>query len=315
MNPIISIHDLTRRFGEKVAVDKLTFEVNAGEVLGLLGHNGAGKTTTIRLLNGILAPNEGQIRVLGLDPVTEGPALRRRTGVLTETPALEELLTARENLHIYADLYDVQKAEVASRVEKLLIIFDLVEHADKKVGSYSKGMKQRLALARAMLHEPDILFLDEPTEGLDPLAARLVRELIIKLSHQEKRTVFLCTHNLVEAQQVCDRVAVLEQGRLQALGTPGELIRQLEHRMHLRLDIEVSPESMQIALDTLCTVPGITLDSDNRGVVTVLGAEREMVPHLVATLAEADVSIYRVMPHEPSLEDVYFALHHQEIRA
>ncbi len=315
MNPIISIHDLTRRFGEKVAVDKLTFEVNAGEVLGLLGHNGAGKTTTIRLLNGILAPNEGQIRVLGLDPVTEGPALRRRTGVLTETSALEELLTARENLHIYADLYDVQKAEVASRVEKLLIIFDLVEHADKKVGSYSKGMKQRLALARAMLHEPDILFLDEPTEGLDPLAARLVRELIIKLSHQEKRTVFLCTHNLVEAQQVCDRVAVLEQGRLQAFGTPGELIRQLEHRMHLRLDIEVSPESMQIALDTLCTVPGITLDSDNRGVVTILGAEREMVPHLVATLAEADVSIYRVMPHEPSLEDVYFALHHQEIRA
>lgn len=315
MNPIISIHDLTRRFGEKVAVDKLTFEVNAGEVLGLLGHNGAGKTTTIRLLNGILAPNEGQIRVLGLDPVTEGPALRRRTGVLTETSALEELLTARENLHIYADLYDVQKAEVASRVEKLLIIFDLVEHADKKVGSYSKGMKQRLALARAMLHEPDILFLDEPTEGLDPLAARLVRELIIKLSHQEKRTVFLCTHNLVEAQQVCDRVAVLEQGRLQAFGTPGELIRQLEHRMHLRLDIEVSPESVPLALDTLRTLPGIVVDAHSKGIIIILGAEREMVPHLVATLAEADVSIYRVMPHEPSLEDVYFALHHQEIRA
>ncbi len=315
MNPIISIHDLTRRFGEKVAVDKLTFEVNAGEVLGLLGHNGAGKTTTIRLLNGILAPNEGQIRVLGLDPVTEGPALRRRTGVLTETPALEELLTARENLHIYADLYDVQKAEVASRVEKLLIIFDLVEHADKKVGSYSKGMKQRLALARAMLHEPEILFLDEPTEGLDPLAARLVRELIIKLSHQEKRTVFLCTHNLVEAQQVCDRVAVLEQGRLQALGTPGELIRQLEHRMRLRLDLEVSPESVPLALDTLRTLPGIVVDAHSKGIIIILGVEREMVPHLVATLAEADVSIYRVMPHEPSLEDVYFALHHQEIRA
>jgi len=314
MNPIISVHNLTRRFGEKVAVDKLTLEVNAGEVLGLLGHNGAGKTTTIRLLNGILAPDEGQIRVLGLDPVTEGPILRRRTGVLTETPALEELLTANENLRIYADLYHVPRAEVESRVEELLITFDLTDYADKKVGSYSKGMKQQLALARAMLHKPDILYLDEPTDGLDPVAARLVRELIIKLSHQEKRTVFLCTHNLVEAQQMCDRVAVLEQGHLQALGTPTELVHQLERRMRLRLDIEVSSQSVPLALDILNTVPGIAVDTKSNGIVTILGADREMIPRLVAMLAEADVSIYRVTPYEPSLEDVYFALHNQEVR-
>src|SRR5215472_432094 len=209
IEPVISVRNLTRRFGEKIAVDNLTLEVNSGEVFGFLGHNGAGKTTTIRLLNGILSPSEGQVSVLGMDPKIQGPALRRHTGVLTETPALEELLTARDNLHIYADLYNVPQAEIASRVEKLLVTFDLADYADQRVQSYSKGMKQRLALSRAMLHNPDILFLDEPTDGLDPVATRLVHELINKLSHQEKHTVFLCTHNLVEAQQLCDRVAVL----------------------------------------------------------------------------------------------------------
>jgi ABC-2 type transport system ATP-binding protein len=178
--PAISAHNLTRRFGEKVAVDKLTLEVLSGEVFGFLGHNGAGKTTTIRLLKGILAPSEGQVSVLGMNPFTQGPALRRPTGVLTETPALEELLTARDNLRIYADLYNIPQAEIASRVENLLITFGLIDSADKKVQSYSKGMKQRVALARAMLHDPDILFLDEPTDGLDSVATRLVRELIVK---------------------------------------------------------------------------------------------------------------------------------------
>lgn len=309
----ISVHHLTRRFGEKVAVDKLTLDVYSGEVFGFLGHNGAGKTTTIRLLNGILSPSAGRITVLGMDPATQGPALRRRTGVLTETPALEELLTARDNLRIYADLYAVPRTEIAGRVEGLLTTFGLANQADKKVQSYSKGMKQRLALARAMLHNPDILFLDEPTDGLDPLAARLVRELIMKLSHQEQRTVFLCTHNLLEAQQLCDRVAVLEQGRLRALGTPAELIHQLERGM--RLDIEVSPQSMPLALNILRTVPGVAIASGEDGFIALVGADRAMVPRLLSTLVAAGIAVYRVTPHELSLEDVYFALHSQEVQA
>jgi len=311
-DPAILVHHLTRRFGEKVAVDRLSLEVHSGEVFGFLGHNGAGKTTTIRLLNGILSPSEGQMTVLGMDPATQGPALRRRTGVLTETPALEELLTARDNLRIYGDLYGVPRTEIAGRAERLLTTFDLADQADKKVQSYSKGMKQRLALARAMLHNPDMLFLDEPTDGLDPVAARLVRELIMKLSHQEKRTVFLCTHNLVEARLLCDRVAILEQGHLRALGTPAELIRQLE--LSMRLDIEVSPQSMSLALSILQVLPGITVHAGENSFIALVGADREMVPKLLATLLEAGVAVYRVAPHEPSLEDVYFALHSQEVR-
>ena len=221
--PAIRVRDLTRRFAENIAVDCLTFDVFPGEVFGLLGHNGAGKMTTIRLLNGVLGASAGKAQVLGFDPVRQGSALRRRTGVLTENPSLDENLTARENLTIYADLYDVPPRQVAGRVSALLDRFALADRADDKVGSYSKGMKQRLALARALLHQPALLFLDEPTSGLDPIAALEVRELIVRLSRKEGRTIVLCTHNLVEAQRLCDRVIVLERGKLLALGAPSEL--------------------------------------------------------------------------------------------
>ena len=231
---------MTRRFGDNTAVDHLTFDVFPGEVFGLLGHNGAGKTTTIRLLNGVLGATAGQAQVLGLDPVRQGAALRRQTGVLTENPSLDEKLTARENLTIYADLFDVPVGNVAQRVAALLARFELSDRADDKVGSYSKGMKQRLALARALLHQPALLFLDEPTSGLDPVAALHVRELIMELSGKEGRTVILCTHNLVEAQRLCDRVIVLEQGRMLALGTPAELGARLIGRQDV--EIEIAPE-------------------------------------------------------------------------
>ena len=182
---------LTRHFGELVAVDHLTLEVQAGEVFGFLGHNGAGKTTTVRLLNGVLAPTSGTARVLGLAPMEQGPALRRRTGVLTETPSLDERLTGRENLEIYAALYGVPRREIAARVKELMDIFQLEDRADEKAGDYSKGMKQRLALARALIHRPELLFLDEPTSGLDPVATRLVHDMVTHLSHDEERTVFL----------------------------------------------------------------------------------------------------------------------------
>ena len=221
----IETRGVSRRFGEIVAVDDLSLQVRAGEVFGCLGHNGAGKTTTVRLLNGVLQPDRGDARVLGLDPRRDGPALRARTGVVTESASLDARLTARDNLGIYADLFGVPRDEVAPRTEALLARFGLADRADDRVATYSTGMRQRLMLARALLHEPEIMFLDEPTAGLDPVAARQVHELIGRLAREERRTVFLCTHNLVEAQRLCDRVAVLEHGRLAALGTPGELAR------------------------------------------------------------------------------------------
>jgi ABC-2 type transport system ATP-binding protein len=309
-DPIIVVEGLSRHFGEIVAVDQVSLEVDVGEVFGFLGHNGAGKTTTVRLLNGVLAPDAGRVRVLGMDPVGDGPKLRRRTGVLTETPSLDERLTGRENLEIYAELYGVPREILSDRVEGLLEGFELAHRADEKVGGYSRGMKQRLALARALLHEPEILFLDEPTAGLDPVASHRVHELIARLSQEEQRTVFLCTHNLMEAQKLCSRVAVLEQGRLVALGSPAELARRLGRSQ--RLEIEVAPEEQVTALDVLAASLGTEKVVRQNAKIFITGAHRESIPHLVASLVAAGVRIYQVTPQEPSLEDVYFALHGED---
>lgn len=301
---------LGRRFGDIIAVDGLSLEIHAGEIFGFLGHNGAGKTTTVRLLNGILTPSEGQARVLGLDPTTDGPKLRRQTGVLTETPSLDERLTGRQNLEIYAELYNVPVALVAQRVNGLLERAELVDRAGEKVAGYSKGMKQRLALARAQLHEPQLLFLDEPTSGLDPVAARRVHELITHLSREEGRTILLCTHNLAEAQKLCHRVAVLEHGRLVALGTPLELAQQLGRSR--RLEIEVDPADIEPARAILTGVLDAELDPADGVLLKIAGIEHIKIPEVVASLVAAGVRLYRVTPQEPSLEDVYFALHGEE---
>jgi ABC-2 type transport system ATP-binding protein len=309
----IAIEHLTRRFGELVAVNDLTLDVYQGEIFGFLGHNGAGKTTTVRLLNGVLDASGGSARVLGLDPGRDGTALRRRTGVLTENPSLDERLTAKENLRFYADLNNVPGEMVAQRIEQLLADFELLDRADEKVGGYSKGMKQRLALARPLLHEPELLFLDEPTAGLDPVASLHVRQLITHLSKQEGRTIFICTHNLVEAQRLCHRVAVLEHGRLLAIGTPAELGQRFG-KAH-RLDIEFDQAQVPLALETLGRIPGITAVAGENGIVTVTGAARERIPDVIQALSGGQIRIYRVAPQEPSLEDIYFALHGEEEEA
>lgn len=308
-DPIIVTHGLTRRFGDTLAVDDLTLEVHAGEVFGFLGHNGAGKTTTVRLLNGILTPSAGQASVLGLDPMADGPALRRQSGVLTETPSPDERLSARVNLSLYADLYGVPKAEVKQRVDALLAAFDLAERADDKAGEYSKGMKQRLALARTVIHEPTLLFLDEPTAALDPVAARQVHEMILRTA-REGRTVFINTHNLVEAQRLCDRVGVMEHGRLVAIGTPHELARSLVR--NVSVEFELAPGSVEPAMHALQALPIVVNTGQRNGTIVVSGAEREAIPDLIGLLVNAGVRIYQVTPQEPTLEDVYFALHATE---
>ena len=309
--PVIVASSLTRHFRDVVAVERLTLEIYPGEIFGLLGHNGAGKTTTIRLLNGVLEPHGGSARVLGLDPMSEGAALRRRTGVLTETPSLDERLTGRESLQFHARVYGVPDEEVDHRVAELLEGFELVTPADEKVGDYSSGMKQRLALARALLHNPELLFLDEPTASLDPLAARRVHDLIGRLSREEKRTALLCTHNLAEAQRLCDRVAVLEHGRLVALGTPADLAQALRHG--LRLEIEVAPSAAAQAASILSTALGIVEPPTlKNGIISLVVADREAIPGLAEELVLAGVPIYQIGVKKPSLEDIYFALHGEE---
>jgi len=303
--PVITIINLTHRFGDHIAIDDLTLDVRPGEVFGFLGHNGAGKTTTIRLLNGLLTPSSGEIYVLGFNPLRHGPALRAHTGVLTETPSLDERLTAYDNLSIFADLYGVARSEVGRRVEELLCEFELLDRAKEKVAGYSKGMKQRLAVARALLHKPELLYLDEPTAELDPLAAHHVHDLVLRLARRDGCTVFLCTHNLAEAEKLCDRVAVLDHGRLAAIGTPRELTRQYVRR--LNVEVEVGEEQLADCLELL-KAHSIETRREKEALLVTLGG-REEIPLLAGWLTSSGIRIYRLAARETDLEEVYFSIH------
>ncbi len=309
---VITINQLTRHFNKTVAVDNLSLEVHAGEIFGFLGHNGAGKTTTVRLLNGVIEPTSGNMRVLGFDPQVDGPALRARTGVLTETPSLDDRLTAWDILGIYADMYGVPRTVTKSRIQELLTEFDLEDRAREKVSGYSKGMKQRLALTRALLHRPELLFLDEATSGLDPVSAHHVNELIERMARREGCTVFMCTHNLVEAQRLCDRVAILEHGRLVALGTPTELTREYVRR--LDVEIEVVEEQTESALRVLRNMPELVLGEPAKpnGALVVTVNHRESIPEVMAAMVQNHIRVYRIAPQEANLEQVYFTLHEEQ---
>ncbi|MFO7632744.1 MAG: ABC transporter ATP-binding protein [Caldilinea sp.] len=310
----IATERLTCVFGKTVAVNELTITIHAGEVFGFLGHNGAGKTTTVRMLNGVIAATAGAARVFGLNPATDGHRIRARTGVLTETPALDSRMTALATLRHFAEVYNVPKQERSRRIDELLGVFELTNRAEHKVGGFSKGMRQRLALARTLLHDPDIIFLDEPTSGLDPVAIRDVHQMVERLTHRG-RTVFLCTHNLAEAERLCDRIAVMAQGSVLAIGDMQELGSRL-NRGH-RISIEVDSEDLSRALRVFGeTLPVVHMETAadraatrNGGVLIVLhGVNRRNAPQIIEAAARNAINLYRVQPEEPSLEDVYFAL-------
>ena len=288
------------------AVDRLSFEIRAGETFGLLGHNGAGKTTTIRLLNGVLGRDAGDAEVLGMDPAVDGVAVRGRTGVLTETPSLDERLSATENLEFFGRLYGVTGRQLDDQVGALLASFGLADRGDHRVGGFSRGMKQRLALARTLLHDPDILFLDEPTAALDPVAARDVHALVEGFRRDERRTVVLTTHNLVEAQRLCDRVLIMERGRALAVGSPAELAEAVVAAR--TVDIEVPEEHRRAAIEALISAGVGTVALGPHG-LTLQVDRRDAIPAAIALLAHADIPMYRVAEREPDLEAAYFALH------
>jgi ABC-2 type transport system ATP-binding protein len=217
----IETHGLTRHFDGRVAVEALSLTINAGTVFGFLGPNGAGKTTTVRMLAALIAPTDGDAVVAGHALGVDDTALRRSVGILTEQPGLYDRLSARQNLRYFARLYDLALARADEQVERYLHLLELWERRDEPVGTFSKGMRQKLAIARALLHEPSVVFLDEPTAALDPEAARTVRDFVKGL-RAEGRTIFLTTHNLPEADELCDSIAVFDR-RLLRMGSPGEL--------------------------------------------------------------------------------------------
>jgi len=303
---LIRTHDLGKTFAaagkkgvQNVAVEALNLDIPQGEVFGLLGPNGAGKTTTVRMLCALVAPTSGEAWVAGCQVGREDAAVRSRVGILTETPGLYAKLDATANLAFFAHLYGV--ADVDGQVQKYLRMLGLWERRGEMVGSFSKGMRQKLAIARALLHEPPVLFLDEPTSGLDPEAARVVRDFVQELRGQG-RTIFICTHNLDEADRLCDRIGVIK-GRLLRVDTPERLRTSLYGtgvRVRLR---EVAPAYLD-AVRELSFVQDVR-QAD--GALTIQMPDPEIHnPALVRALVTAGADVQFVERVEHSLESVYF---------
>ena len=298
---MLTASHLTRRFDSRVAVEDVSFDLRPGEIFALLGPNGAGKTTTLRMLAGLIAPTAGEVRI-GDEPVsrTTAPRLRSRVGFLTETPGLWDRLTVRENLLVYARLHGLPHPSRA--VDEALGVFGIADRGRDATAHLSKGLKQRVALARTLLHKPDIVLLDEPTAGLDPESARDVRELILRL-RTEKRAVLMSTHNLDEVERVADRVAVM-RSRLLALDTPGALRERL-FGARLRIELAQPAASFVAALRDI----GFA-DVHSDGSVLSIRVENPEgdAPVIVRQLVAAGGDIQLVTPEQPSLEQVYLRL-------
>jgi ABC-2 type transport system ATP-binding protein len=302
---VIEAQGLTKRFGERTAVEDLHLSVEEGEVLGFLGPNGAGKTTTIRMLVGIIAPTSGYAEVAGVRPDREPERLHEAVGLLTESPGFYDRLSAERNLDYYARFYS--GIEATPQVDKYLRFMGLWERRHDRVGTFSKGMKQRLALARALLHEPRVIFLDEPTAGLDPEAAREVREMIQALS-REGRTIFLSTHNLAEAELLCQRIAVIRT-ELLALDTPQNL-RQRLFKRRVAVQLEAVETPMMEIVERLPFVEKLTRDG-NQLLVELADPEKNR-PDLVKCVVDAGGRVMAVSEERHSLEQVYLTLISEE---
>ncbi len=309
MHPIIQLQNISRLFGSNCAINSISFSVEEGEVFGLLGPNGSGKTTLVRLLNGVLAPTSGKATVFGRDVTVDGSYIRARTGVLTETPSLYERFTAKKNLHFFGRFYGIPDAELSGRVNRILALFDLADRADEPVGGFSKGMKQRLAIARALLHDPQVIFLDEPTSGLDPESSRQVDGIIRELAADKGRTIFLCTHNLNEAQHLCSRVAMLNKGKVLALGSINELTERLWKAVPVEMEFLSAPP--EAVLRNIREIEGVTVESVRENTLTLRVSQKHLIPSVILTAIRHGGEIFRVTPRDYSLEEIYFAVQEQ----
>ncbi|MCA9934646.1 MAG: ABC transporter ATP-binding protein [Ardenticatenaceae bacterium] len=298
---MITTENLTKRFGDNVAVDRLTLQIAEGKVFGFLGPNGAGKTTTVRMLTSLIAPTNGRATILGYEVGKDDQNIRRNVGILTETPGMYDRLTAERNLSIYAQLYEVR--DVAGQVEKYLRMLGLWERRHDAVGTFSKGMRQKLAIARSLLHEPRVVFLDEPTSGLDPEAAKLVRDFIAELKG-EGRTIFICTHNLDEADRLCDRVAVFKT-QLRVVDTPQGLRKQMYGRQVV-FHLAETAVGWETAVANLPFIKR-TQTVDNKLILSLDDPETHN-PDIIRLLVNQGAAIQFVGELRHSLEDVYLQL-------
>jgi len=304
----IRTRSLGRRFGAVQAVDNLALEIPAGTVFGFLGPNGAGKTTTIRLLLGLLEPSTGHAEVLGFDTRTQGDAVRAGSGALLEFNGLYERLSAEDNLDFYGRVWHMRKADRQARIRGLLGDMGLWERRKEAVGTWSRGMKQKLAVARTLFHHPQLVFLDEPTAGLDPVAAAALRDDLAALASREGVTIFLTTHNLTEAEKLCQRVGVINKGRLLAVGTLEELRARNEAP---RLEVTGQGFS-ETLLAGLRARPEVRNVSQSDWTLTIELKYPVPTAPLVRLLVESGAEVEEAHKVKASLEDLFLTLVEEE---
>jgi ABC-2 type transport system ATP-binding protein len=307
MPAVITVQDLTKTFGATVAVDHVSFEVQRGEIFGFLGPNGAGKTTTVRMLTGVIPMDQGNASILGYDIQREPVQVKQVIGVVPETSNAYVDLTALQNLMLMGELYGLNHAHASQRSGELLRMLGLFDRKDQKVQAYSKGMKQRLILAMALLHEPDLLFLDEPTGGLDVQSTQMILALLRELNTRGT-TIFLTTHNMEEANRLCHRVGIIRSGKMVAIDAPEKLKSAIE-RIHL-IEVSFDGPVSEVALSGFDGVMG-AIRSGDKWRITADDQDRA-IRSLVAASRKEGVAIVTLNTLAPSLDEVFLLLTKEE---
>jgi len=308
----IEAFDLVKSFNGFRAVDSLSFNVEEGEIFGLLGPNGAGKTTTIRILSALISPTSGRAVINGYDVQDDALKVRESIGILTESPSLYGRLTALENMEFFAKAYGVMdKTERDGKIRELLDFFQLWDRRGDPVGQYSKGMKQKLAIARALIHSPEILYLDEPTSGLDPKSSKDIRDLMERLTENEHQTILLCTHRLEDAEKLCDRVMIINKGKTITVSSPRDLRKRFSSGQEVHVGVTELGNDLVNMVRGLSIVVNLTANESENSLSVSLRTEQD-TPLLVRALVEYGAEVRYVKPLETSLEQAYLELMEEE---
>jgi daunorubicin resistance ABC transporter ATP-binding subunit len=298
---------LTKCFGEITAVDNLSFRVKYGEIFGLLGPNGSGKTTTINMISGLSKPSSGAVKVLGYNIVQHTRAIYAVLGTVPQETALYEELSAWTNMSVHADLYGVPRSERNKRISDMLKLVELYDRRNSRVSTFSGGMKRRLTLARALLHDPQLLYLDEPTLGVDVQSRRAIWDYILDLKKKERKTVLLTTNYLEEANVLCDRIAIIDHGKLVALDTPVDLKRRYGNTI---LEIETILPPSEYLLEKLRIMKGISnvIHDDKVLKVVMTGDDASTTTGQLITLVTQEANLKTISQREPNLEEIFLSL-------
>lgn len=313
MEDIVEIKNLTKKFGNLIAVDNVSFNIKDGEIFGILGPNGAGKTTIINMLATLYLPTSGKAFISGFDVVKKSHEVRKKIGLVPQEIILENSLTARENLVFYSRLHHIPKKERDRKIDESLKIVDLENKADVTVGTFSGGMKRRLEIIKAFLHHPKLVFLDEPTLGLDPQTRKVIWDKIQELNKKHKTTIILTTHYLDEADELCDRIAIIDYGRIIALDTPRNLKKLVAEKRFI--DVEVDSEKVNFIQGKI--KKDLDVDPkiiDHNVLRIVVPHATTFLPKLISYCTKHNVSIESIFSHEPTLDDVFLQLTGRKIR-